>query len=167
MKHRYNYDKLRGKIKEIVGSESKYAELLGLSNASISAKLNSLVPFSITEIDKSVTILNIPTNEIYEYFFSKESWKKINNFNHKQRRKKLMKLKEMNRIPIQNVAELLNCSPQFVRIGLQQQRLPIGTAVKMSSTWTYHVSYELLKNYVGEQKIIEYEKMKGEIVWES
>ena len=65
MKHRYNYDKLRGKIKEIVGSESKYAELLGLSNASISAKLNSLVPFSITEIDKSVTILNIPTNEIY------------------------------------------------------------------------------------------------------
>lgn len=73
MKHRYNYDKLRGKIKEIVGSESKYAELLGLSNASISAKLNSLVPFSITEIDKSVTILNIPTNEIYEYFFSKES----------------------------------------------------------------------------------------------
>ena len=87
MKHRYNYDKLRGKIKEIVGSESKYAELLGLSNASISAKLNSLVPFSITEIDKSVTILNIPTNEIYEYFFSKESWKKINNFNRKQRRK--------------------------------------------------------------------------------
>lgn len=73
MKHRYNYDKLRGKIKEIVGSESKYAELLGLSNASISAKLNSLVPFSITEIDKSVTILNIPTNEIYKYFFSKES----------------------------------------------------------------------------------------------
>ncbi len=75
-----------------------------------------------------------------------------------------MKLKEMNRISIQNVAELLNCSQQFVRIGLQQQRLPIGTAVKMSSTWTYHISYELLKNYVGEQKIIEYEKMKGEIV---
>ena len=72
MKHRYNYNKLRGKIKEIVGSESKYAELLGLSNASISAKLNSLVPFSITEIDKSVTILNIPTNEIYEYFFQKK-----------------------------------------------------------------------------------------------
>ena len=67
------------------------------------------------------------------------------------------KLKDMKNIPINVVADLLNKSPQFVRIGLQNQRLPIGSAVKMSSQWTYHVSYEMLKNYIGIDKINEYE----------
>ena len=69
----YNYDKLRGRIREILKSESKYAEAMGLSNASISAKLNCDVYFSITEIDKTISLLNIPTNEIYDYFFYKKS----------------------------------------------------------------------------------------------
>ena len=43
------------------------------------------------------------------------------------------KLKDMKNIPIQIVAELIGRSQQYVRIGLQQQRLPIGSAVKMSS----------------------------------
>ena len=45
-------------------------------------------------------------------------------------------------------AKILNVSPQFVRIGLQQQRLPIGTAVKMSTRWTYHISEKKLKEYI-------------------
>ncbi len=71
------------------------------------------------------------------------------------------KLKDMKNIPIQIVAELIGRSQQYVRIGLQQQRLPIGSAVQMSSEWTYHVSYELLKNYVGIERINEYEKKEN------
>lgn len=67
------------------------------------------------------------------------------------------KLKEMKTIPISVVADLLGKTQQYVRIGLQQQRLPIGSAVKMSSEWTYHISYELLKNYIGEERILKYE----------
>lgn len=67
-------------------------------------------------------------------------------------------LKEMKSIPINIVADILGKSPQYVRIGLQQQRLPIGTAVKLSSEWTYHISYELLKNYVGIERIENYER---------
>ena len=67
------------------------------------------------------------------------------------------KLKDMKNIPINVAADLLNKSPQFVRIGLQNQRLPIGSAVKMSSQWTYHISYEMLKNYIGIDRINEYE----------
>ena len=37
-------------------------------------------------------------------------------------------------------AALMGCSPQFVRLGLQQGRLDIGDAVKMSSMWTYNIS---------------------------
>lgn len=69
-----------------------------------------------------------------------------------------MKISEMNCIPIDIVAKIIGKSPQYVRIGLQQQRLPIGSAVQMSSEWSYHVSYELLKNYIGEERIREYEK---------
>ena len=71
-----------------------------------------------------------------------------------------MKLKDMDNIPIKVVSELLHKSPQYVRIGLQQQRLPIGSAVKLSTEWTYHISYELLKNYVGKERIESYEAQK-------
>ena len=74
-----------------------------------------------------------------------------------------MSLKEMDNIPINIVSEIIGKSPQFIRIGLQQQRLPIGSAVKMSSEWTYHISYELLKNYVGIEKISKYEEKKIKI----
>lgn len=70
------------------------------------------------------------------------------------------KLKNMKSIPIPIVAELLGKSQQFVRVGLQQQAIPIGSAVKLSSEWTYHISYELLKNYVGLDMITQYEKQK-------
>lgn len=66
-------------------------------------------------------------------------------------------MKDLKNIPVQVVAEILGVSPQFVRVGLQQKTLPIGSAVKLSSKWTYHISYELLKNYVGEEKLLKYE----------
>ena len=68
----YDYSKLKGRVKEMLGNDFKYAELLGLSNASISAKLNSKVPFSITEMDISIEKLKIPKTEIYDYFFTKK-----------------------------------------------------------------------------------------------
>lgn len=65
-------------------------------------------------------------------------------------------MEDQKNIPVQVVAEILGVSPQFVRIGLQQKTLPIGSAVKLSSKWSYHISYELLKNYVGEDKLLKY-----------
>ena len=41
-------------------------------------------------------------------------------------------------------AAVMGCSPQYIRIGLQQGRLNIGEAVKMSSIWTYNISPALL-----------------------
>ena len=53
------------------------------------------------------------------------------------------------RITTAEAAHILGVSVQFVRVGLQQERLPIGTAVRMSSTWTYHISEKLLREYTG------------------
>ena len=68
----FDYSKLRGRVKEILNNESNYADLLGISKASVSAKLNSKVPFSITEMEISISALKIPREEIYEYFFTKK-----------------------------------------------------------------------------------------------
>ena len=56
----------------------------------------------------------------------------------------------MERISVKEAASLLGVSQQFVRIGMQRGELPIGSAVKMSSKWTYHISLYLLEKYLGE-----------------
>jgi hypothetical protein len=50
---------------------------------------------------------------------------------------------------IKEAAELMGKSQQFVRIGLQRGLLPFGTAVKMSSKWTYYISPKKFYEYVG------------------
>jgi hypothetical protein len=51
---------------------------------------------------------------------------------------------------VNEVAKLLNKSPQFIRICLQRGLLPFGTATKMpnSSQWTYVIYPEKVKEYV-------------------
>ncbi len=73
----YNYSKLRGKIREIYGTQENFSEELGISSASLSAKLNNHVDFSQTEISAIVKLLEIPAAELSLYFFLPQ---KPNNF---------------------------------------------------------------------------------------
>ena len=57
----------------------------------------------------------------------------------------------MKKITVSQAADLLNVSQQFIRVGLQNGTLPIGSAVKMSSRWTYHISEHLLEQYTGNK----------------
>jgi hypothetical protein len=52
-------------------------------------------------------------------------------------------------ITVKQAAEIMGVSQQFVRIGMQRGQLPIGTAVKMSSVWTYYISPKKFYEYVG------------------
>lgn len=45
-----------------------------------------------------------------------------------------------NRMSVGETARLMNVSEQFIRVGLQQGKLPFGHAVKISSKWTYFIS---------------------------
>lgn len=67
----------------------------------------------------------------------------------------------IGRILPTEAAAILNVSPQFVRIAMQQGKLPIGTAVQMSSIWTYHISEKLLADYSGKDIEKEIEKIRG------
>lgn len=53
---------------------------------------------------------------------------------------------------VKEAAQKLGKSEQFVRLGLQNGRLPFGTAVKISSKrWNYHVSDKLFNEYYGKE----------------
>jgi len=53
------------------------------------------------------------------------------------------------RISVKETAQLMGISEQFIRIGLQEKILPFGTAVKLSTRWTYHISPNLIEKYTG------------------
>lgn len=52
-------------------------------------------------------------------------------------------------ISVKSAAILLGKPEQFVRVGLQQQRLPFGAAVKGTGRWAYHISPARLARYMG------------------
>lgn len=56
-------------------------------------------------------------------------------------------------ISIKKAAEIMGKSQQFVRVGLQRGLLPFGTAVKMSSMWTYYISPKKFYEYVGSKEV--------------
>lgn len=57
------------------------------------------------------------------------------------------------KISIKKAAEMLGKSEQFIRIGLQRGAFNFGTAVKMSTKWSYHISPTLFYRYLnGEEK---------------
>lgn len=55
-------------------------------------------------------------------------------------------------VTVAETARILGKSEQFVRIGLQRQLLPIGTALQMSESgrWNYHISRKKLEEYIGK-----------------
>ena len=70
----YDFSKLRGRIKEKLKYESIFAEKLGISQASLSAKLNGKTDFTSTEILRACEedVLDIDISEIGEYFFTRK-----------------------------------------------------------------------------------------------
>lgn len=67
----------------------------------------------------------------------------------------------IGKIRVTEAAAVLHVSDQFVRIGLQRGILPIGTAVKMSSKWTYQISPKLLADYSGADISRELARIRG------
>ncbi len=68
-----SYKKLRGKIREVFGNNENFAKALEIDLSSLSAKLNNKTPWKREEIEKSCLLLGIPIEDVYLYFFYKES----------------------------------------------------------------------------------------------
>lgn len=65
----YDYSKLLGRIVECVGTQKELAQKIGLSEHSVSMKLNNQRGWKQKEIRKIAEVLQIPSSEIAAYFF--------------------------------------------------------------------------------------------------
>lgn len=68
----FNYSKLKGRIVEKFGTQNKFAEVNNMSNRSMSLKLNNGIGLSQEEILDWCEKLEICTNDIPTYFFTRK-----------------------------------------------------------------------------------------------
>lgn len=66
----FDYRKLRGRIRERCGTQSKFANAIELSEVSVSNKLNNNVEWGQEEMESVIEVLDIPFSEIHSYFFT-------------------------------------------------------------------------------------------------
>ena len=65
----YNYSKLTGRITEKCGNQGVFAQKMGLSEHTVSKKLNSKVGWKQVEIERACDVLDIQRHDIPAYFF--------------------------------------------------------------------------------------------------
>lgn len=66
----YTYNKLRGRIIELFGTQRNFANKLGVSNNSVSKKMNCQTGFSQDDIIQWSSLLNVSKEEYGDYFFT-------------------------------------------------------------------------------------------------
>ncbi len=65
----FRYNKLRGRIIEKFGSQSKFCEELGLSKVSMSKKMNGETGFSQDDVIKWSRLLDIDLTDVGSFFY--------------------------------------------------------------------------------------------------
>lgn len=68
----FTYNKLRGRIVEMCGSQSEFAKRVGQSEQIICAKLSGNSSFTQDNIIKWCTVLDIDPSDIGSYFFTQK-----------------------------------------------------------------------------------------------
>lgn len=66
----YDYSKLLGKIKEVFNTNAAFATAMGVSERTMSLKINNERGWKQTEIDKACELLDISRVDIGAYFFT-------------------------------------------------------------------------------------------------
>lgn len=68
----FDYRKLKGRIVEKYGSQTRFVKKYGISENSFSMKMNNKTRFSSDDIVKMSEMLDIPKEEVGEYFFTEK-----------------------------------------------------------------------------------------------
>lgn len=69
---KYNYSKLKGRIKELDMTLNDFAERLGIAEQTLYKKFNNQSYFTQEEIDKAMKIIMQPMSKVQLYFFNKK-----------------------------------------------------------------------------------------------
>lgn len=66
----FDYSKLRGKIKEVFGTQENFAAAMVMSTVTLSAKLNNKIPWTQEEMNLACQLLRVSVEFIPLYFFT-------------------------------------------------------------------------------------------------
>lgn len=66
----YNYNKLKGKIKERFNTQEEFAKALGIGASTLNLKLNNKTEWSQDEMREALKLLNVSEGQIEKYFFT-------------------------------------------------------------------------------------------------
>lgn len=67
---KYEYKKLRGRIVEKFGTQASFAEKIGISNNSMSKKMQGKTGLSQEDMELWASLLDIDRKDFPEYFFA-------------------------------------------------------------------------------------------------
>lgn len=73
MNTEYDFQRLKGKIKEYYSNQDLFAKELGISGTALNNKLNNKTKFSFDEVLIITEKLKINPKEIYSIFFTRKS----------------------------------------------------------------------------------------------
>ncbi|MCW6664550.1 DUF739 family protein [Aerococcaceae bacterium NML191219] len=65
----FDFSKLSGRIVEKFGTQYNFSIAMGMSERTLSLKLNNKVSWKTAEVGEACELLDIPREEIPEYFF--------------------------------------------------------------------------------------------------
>lgn len=65
---------------------------------------------------------------------------------------------------VKEVAKRMDKSEMFVRIGLRNNQLPFGSAVKGSGSWSYHISKQAFERYMFGLSNVDTDKLVKDII---
>lgn len=66
------YAKLRGKIREVFGTNRKFGIAMNMDPSVLSSKLNRKTQWKEDEIARACYVLGIPIEEVWLYFFNEK-----------------------------------------------------------------------------------------------
>jgi hypothetical protein len=69
---KYDYRKLRGRIKEVLGTEGEYAKKINRSHNYLSSVFAGTSYFTQKDITQGADVLAIPENDIGAFYFAKQ-----------------------------------------------------------------------------------------------
>ncbi len=66
----FNYNKLKGSIREKYGKQEDFAAAMGIGLSTLNLKLNNKAEWTQEEMMVAMNLLETPLTEIQDYFFS-------------------------------------------------------------------------------------------------
>ncbi|MBR3771347.1 MAG: DUF739 family protein [Clostridium sp.] len=70
VRYQFNYNRLKGRIRERYQTQEKFADALGIGRVSLSQRLGNKLEFTQDEIFRACYLLDIDFSEAWDFFFS-------------------------------------------------------------------------------------------------